>query len=289
MGYSRVSELAGSMAAGRLYTSHFRKNPPHTTVAGNWYDMSVASGYPRPNYYAASPLTAKTLEAADGIYHGENKSPQTKHVARWSLCSPTAGAIGGPVKLLDYLLYYPFVDGDAVGEDQNMINYEDNPAVPALPRYATGEGVYAMAVCVAPTIGGGSFTVNYVDGNGVARTSPVMDMSLAALNIATLATCTVGTVGAGGPFLQLGNEGIRRITRVNMISASGGLFTIVLVRPIATSTMREVSTAREVEFLTQIPGPPQVLDGAYLNMIIQPTASLSGGVITGHLDFPWSA
>ena len=289
MGFSRVSELAGSFAAGRQYTSHFRKNPPHTTVAGNWYDLSVASGFPRPNYYAASPLEAKTLDAADGIYHGENKSPQTKHIARWSLCSPTAGAIGGPVMLLDYLLYYPFIDGDAVGEDQNMTNFEDDATIPALPRYANGVGVYAMAVCVAPTVGGGSFTVNYVDSNNVEQVSPVMAMSTAALNIASLATCTVGSVGAGGPFLQLGNEGIKRITRVNMITASGGLFTIVLVYPLATSTMREASTAREIEFLTQQPGPPRVFDGAYLNMIIQPTATLASGVLTGHLDFPWSA
>jgi hypothetical protein len=289
VGYSRVSDLAGSVAAGRQYTSHFRKNPPHTTVAGNWYDLSVASGYPRPNYYAAAPLVAKTLDAADGIYHGENKAPKTKHLARWSLCSPTAGAVGGPVKLLDYLLYYPFIDGDAVGEDQNMTNFEDDAAVPALPRYADGVGVYAMAVCVAPTVGGGSFTVTYVDSNDVERTSPTMGMSVAALNIASLVTCEVATAGAGGPFLQLGNQGIKRIKRVNMLTASGGLFTIVLVAPLATSTMREVSTAREVEFLKQIPGPPQVFDGAYLNMIIQPTATLAGGVITGHLDFPWSA
>lgn len=289
MGYSRVSDLAASVADGRQYTSHFRKNPPHTTVAGNWYDLSVASGYPRPNYYAATPLTAKTLSADDGIYHGENKSPQTKHIARWSMCSPTAGFIGGPVKLLDYLLYYPFIDGDAVGEDQNMTNFEDNPLVPALPRYATGEGVYAMAVCVAPTVGGGSFTVNYVDSNNTAQVSPVMTMSVAVLNIASLVTCAVATAGVGGPFLQLGNAGIRRITRVNMLTASGGLFTIVLVRPLATSTMREASTEREIEFLTQLPGPPRVFDGAYLNMIIQPTATLAGGVMTGKLDFPWSA
>lgn len=288
MGYSRVSDFARSAPAGRQYTAHFRKNPPHTTVAGNWYDLSVASGYPRPNYYAAAPLTAKTLDGADGIYHGENKSPQTKHIARWSMCSPTAGAIGGPVKLLDYLLYYPFIDGDAVGEDQNMTNYEDNPVVPALPRYADGVGVYAMAVCVAPTIGGGSFTVNYVDASGNAQTSPVMSMSVAALNIASLVTCQLATAGVGGPFLKLGNNGIKRITRVNMISPSGGLFTIVLVRPLATSTMREVSTPREIEFLTQLPGPPRIYDGAYLNMIIQPTATLAGGVITGHMDFPWS-
>jgi hypothetical protein len=288
VGYSRVSDLARSVAAGRQYTSHFRKNPPHTTVAGNWYDLSVASGFPRPNYYAASPLTAKTLDAADGIYHGENKAPKTKHLARWSLCSPTAGAIGGPVKLLDYLLYYPFIDGDAVGEDQNMTNFEDDAAVPALPRYADGVGVYAMAVCVAPTVGGGSFTVTYVDSSDVERTSPTMGMSVAALNIASLVTCEVATAGAGGPFLRLGNQGIKRIKRVNMLTASGGLFTIVLVAPLATSTMREASTVREIEFLTQIPGPPRVFDGAYLNMIIQPTATLAGGVITGHLDFPWS-
>jgi len=288
VGFRTVGDYARAQDEGRVYTTHFRKNPPHTTVAGNWYDMSVASGYPRPNYYAAAPLIAEVLDGNAGIYHGTNKSPYTKHIARWSLCSPTAGFVGGPFRLLDYLLYYPFIDGDAVGEVQAMTNYEDDPLVPALPRYADGVGVYAMGVCVAPTLGGGSFTVTYVDENGETRVSPTITMSVAALNIASLIRSQVAAAGVGSWALPLGSHGVRRITDVTMLTASGGLFTIVLVKPLAISTLREASTVREVEFFTQLPGPPRVYDGAYLNMIVQPTATLAGGVVTGHIEFPWS-
>ena len=44
---------------------------------------------------------------------------------------------------LDYLLYYPFIDMDAAGEDQTMTNGV------TLPRFTDGAGVRMMAVAQA--------------------------------------------------------------------------------------------------------------------------------------------
>jgi hypothetical protein len=73
--------------------------------------------------------------------------------------------------LCDYLLFYPFVD-ESVTDEQIM----DNTAT--LPRYTDGDGVQMMAVVVAAQVGGGTFTVNYTNSDGVSgRTSKPMTLS----------------------------------------------------------------------------------------------------------------
>jgi hypothetical protein len=193
VGFRRVTDYATAPAQGREFVGHYRKNPPHTTVAGNWYDLSIAAGFPRPNYFAATPLESAVLDGKDGILYGyvsdrdvNNVAPASLHLARWHLASPTA-AFNGQHILLDYLLYYPFVDGDAVGEDQDLANSV------SLPRYASGENVSVMGVCQAPTVGGGAFTFNYVDSDDNTFTSPVISLGAAAMNIGSLIRCTPAT------------------------------------------------------------------------------------------------
>jgi hypothetical protein len=262
---------------------------PHVTAANNWYDLSIAGGFPRANYYASTPLTATRLAGEDGMFYGycgplsdTAIAPQTRHLARWTVCSPTADFVGAQV-MLDYLLYYPFIDCDAVGEDQNMTN------TVGLERYTDGQNVCAMGVCQAPTTGGGAFTFNYVDSNDVEQTSPVVSMGAAAKNIGSLVSSTAATANSYEWKLPIGGSGIKRITRVNVTNPGGGLMALVLVKPLASNVIREAGSAREVEFVTQYPGPPRIYDGAYLNMIVRPSGNLTGDVVTGQTDFYWSA
>lgn len=83
-----------------------------------------------------------------------------------ALATPTAGLVGA-YKLLDYVAYYPFVDGDSTNK-QAM----DNAVT--LPRYTNGDGVLAMMVATAPTTGAGVFTYSYVDSDGNPQTSPTI-------------------------------------------------------------------------------------------------------------------
>lgn len=283
MGFASVAEYAAAIDSGHAHFCSLRKIPSQASTAGWWADLSMAAGNPPPNYYASSPLIAGTLEGFRGIFHGADKAPGEMFLTEMGLVTPTAGLIGRYM-LLDYLLYYPFIDGDSADE-QDLDN-----TVP-LPRYADGDGVRVMAVAVAPSTGTGKFTFDYINQAGDAKTSPVQVCSTTAANIATLITTQQAVAGApGGPFLLLadGDTGVRSITAVTMSVLNGGLFALVLVRPLADFVLREANTMTELPFVSARAGLPRVLDGAYLNLIVQCSASIAAGTLTGYAKFAWS-
>jgi hypothetical protein len=282
-GFSSVSALAQAYDAGRTHFCSFRKVPSQASVALNWVDLSMAAGNPLPNYYAASPLVADTLDGMKGMFHGADKSPASMHLTDFGIMTPTANCVGR-VTLMDYLLYYPFVDGDSADE-QPMDN-----AV-SLPRYANGVGVQVMAVAVAPTAGGGTFTFNYRDHNGDLQTSPLVYCNTTACGIATIATSEQAQNAGGRPFLPLasGSQGVRSIESVTFLSPSGGLLSLVMVMPLWSTAIREINTMQETNFVSTRPGCPRIYDGAYLNMIANPAGSVAAGIFTGYAKFAWSA
>ena len=281
-GFLNVAQYAAAEAAGRAHFCSLRKVPSQASVSGNWCDLSMAAGNPKPQYYASAPLEAATLDGFEGIFHGDAKSPASKHLAALGLVTPTA-ALVARFMLLDYLLYYPFIDGDSLDEQPL-----DNTVT--LPRYAGGDGVMAMAVASAPTTGGGTFTFNYTDHAGDARTSPAIACNATAANIATLVTSEQAQTAGGLPFLPLasGSSGIRSIQSVTFSVASGGLLALVLVKPLLTFATREGNTLNEIECVRMRPGAPQVLDGAYLNLICNPAGSVAAGILAGYARFAWS-
>lgn len=242
----------------------------------------MAAGNPKPQYYASTPLKFATLDGFDGIFHGDAKAPGTKHLTHLGLMTPTAGLVG-LYRLLDYVGFYPFIDGDSLDE-QSMDN------IVTLPRYTDGDGLMVMAVASAPTAGAGTFTFNYVNQAGAARTSPEIKCNVTAANIATLVTSEQAQVSGGRSFLPLqgGDTGVRSITSVTFSVASGGLVALVLVKPLATLAIREVSTMAEREFVTQLPGAPTIEDGAYLGLIVNCAASIAAGQLAGYAKFAWS-
>lgn len=360
-GFRNIRSYADCTLAGRTHTGHFRKVPSQTTVAGNWYDVSMAAGNPLPNYYASPPLVASVLDGFRGIWAGDevetdrattaslggnisgttftdtahgtglwevgmvltgtNVTPGTtitafgtgtgqnsggtyivspsqtvtaqtisgsiasgrsKHLRELMLVTPTAGLVG-QYMLLDYLLYYPFVDCDDL-DTQAMAN------TTTLPRYTDGEGVMVMAVNVAPTVGGGVFTFDYIDQDGNAKTSPAQGCGTTAANIGTLCTSQQAVANAVGPFLKLadGTTGVRSITSVTFTVANGGLIALVLVKPLLNSGIREVSTPKEVEMIREKMALPRIYDGAYLNLIMSCAATVAAGLLVGRASFTWS-
>lgn len=278
-----VAVVGDAFTAGRSHWAGFRKVPSQASAAGQWVDFSMAAGNPKPQYYAATPLASAVLDGFDGIFHGDAKSPSSKHLTRWGLMTPTAALVGQYV-LADYLLFYPFVDGDS-------LDYQATTTGVPLPRYTDGDGVRVMAVVSAPTTGGGRFTFDYVNHAGDARTSPVISCNVAATNIATLLTSEPGTVAGGQFLLPLtgGCRGVRSITGVQMLAPSGGLFALVLVKPLHQMAVREINTAVESDLLITKPGAPEILDGAYLSTIGQCAGSVAAGTLVGNATFIWSA
>jgi hypothetical protein len=242
----------------------------------------MAAGNPLPNYYATEPLTAATLTGKRGLFHGDDKSPAQKHLLKWGLATQTAGLVGKYV-LADYLLYYPFIDGDSTD-----LQSTDNTVT--LPRYTTGEGVRIMLVCVAPTTGGGTCVINYTDSLGVAQVTPTISLNTTAANIATIATSQQAVASGGLPYAQLasGSTGVRSVDGITMLTPSGGLLSAVLVRPLAESMIYEINTANEVEFVAKQFGCPRIFDGAYLGMYSNCAGSVAAGVLVGWLDFFWN-
>ena len=176
MGFANVGALVDAELAGQVNRFSFRKVPAVVTGQGTWYDYSMAPGNPSPQYYAATPLTAQTLSrsADGGLQHGGNVSPATKYLRRISMSCVTAGGAVQRMYLLDYLLFYPFVDM-GTPDAQAMVNTQ------VLTRYTDGEGVQMMAVLVAPHgLVGDSFFVTYTNQDGTAgRVTPLHTMSTA--------------------------------------------------------------------------------------------------------------
>lgn len=282
MGFRNIRAYVEAFENGQSHFCSFRKVPSQASTAGWWVDLSMAAGNPVPNYYASAPLVAATLDGFRGMFHGDVKSPATKHLTEWGLITPTAAMVG-QYMLLDYLLYYPFADGDDTDAQPT-----DNTVT--LPRYATGDGVQVMAVAVAPTTGSGTFTFDYLNQNGVAKTSPVQGCSTTSAFISNLVTSQQAVANMNGPFLKLdnGDTGVRAITSVQNIVPNGGLTSLVLVKPLADHAIREINTAAEIEYVTMRAGPPRIYDGAYLNMIMNCAGSVAAGQLTGHARFAWN-
>ena len=148
-GFANVQALGDALLAGQSTYATWRKSPSQASTAGVWFDLSMSPGNPAPQYYAASPLVAKTLtQSGDGgLFHGGAVSPASKHLSRVTALTSTATALPMPMILCDYLLFYPFVDEGSTDE-QLMDN------TTTLPRYTDGEGVQVMAVSVAGRTGG---------------------------------------------------------------------------------------------------------------------------------------
>lgn len=299
-GFRTVRAWAESEADGRSWLSFFRKVPPSTaTIAGQWFDYSTASGVPVPNYYASTPLVAATLDADEGIYVPEQNA--TRWLKQAIVMSAAASVTGTtnqnqPLMLLDYLLYYPFLDLDAAGEEQVL----DNTVT--LPHYTDGVGVRAMLVAQAPTVGGGTFTMKYIGDDDVEYTTPTLYCAAAQPSGALV----LGVQAAAGiaPFVPLnaGVRGVKSIVSLTMGVANGGLAAIVLVKPMEMSYAREecrrptssptesYGDAVEIERVRMRAGSVEMKAGAFLGWIGMGVAgSLASAPLVGMIESFWSA
>lgn len=274
--------LAEAHTDGKTIFTPFRKLPAIATTAGVWFDLSLAPGTPKPNYYTGAELTATTLSGNNGIYHGQAVAPENKFLAE--LCVSTVAAALAPSTfwLCDYLLFYPLVD-----MDNTDVQELDNTVT--LPRYATGDGVQAFLVATNPYIGGASYTINYTNSDGVAGRVSQTATCNTATTIATLVSG--GSVGASrfAPFipLQSGDKGIRSVQSVTFGAPNGGLAALVLCKPLANNYVREITAPNEKCYPINSAAPPVIQDGAYLNFLILPNGSFAGQIVTGHITTAW--
>lgn len=267
------------VTGGQAHSATFRKTTAVVTTAGVWFDGSMASGHPVTNFYASTPLAAATLLAREGIQHGSNQSPSQKYLKRvTAMCSVAR------VNLLfmDNLLYYPFIDGDSTDEQTF-----DNTVT--LPRYTSGTNVKAYVVAQGTYTGGAKFYINYTNQNGVAGRISQTCKSNVSTTVGTLISSGVadGTFGWNIPLMN-GDTGIRSVQSFTFVTTNGGIFALVLARELGALTIREADVPAEKDFLLDTGlSMPEINDGAFLNYLILPSASIAAAPIYGSIQTVW--
>lgn len=298
-GFRSIAEYVAADDLGRWNISQFRKVVASAvTPTSGWVDYSYFAGLPTANFYASAPLVAAVLEASKGIYV-PSVAPMKQFIKSLTVMSGAASATTTTnqrqaLMLCDYLMYYPFIDTDAIGEEQIM----ENPIT--LPRYESGL-VMAVAQSAASTVG--QFTMNYTNQDGTP-------------NRVSQNTFTLGTLSGGGqiastglssagfhPFvaLQLGDTGVRSIESVTFTAPGGGLMAMVIVKPLlrhvvtqecrrtTSSVFDSFGAADEVLSIIHGQQMNQIMDGAVLNFMAQGFAgSLASSQFVGLLETVWS-
>lgn len=246
--------------------------PAHAT-AGYFIDLNQSSGVPKYNPFAGSALTATPLVGAGnlGVFLGSFETGKTKHLLSWQVTQLTA-ANGPPdyVHLLDYLNFYPLIDTD--DPDQQIM---DN-TVP-LPRYSYGRIVLIVTAPLAVTA---PITVTYTNESGVTgRTATANLIPGLAIGVCATAIGTAGGAGQATPYFPLasGDLGVSAIESVQMAGSAGGFICAAIVKPLAAMPVYETAVPSEIQFSIFGERPPEVLEGACLNFIIQ-----RGGTVAGN-------
>lgn len=281
--FNTISQLA--TASESLLHTTFRKLPIAAPASGTWFDLSMAAGYPIPNYYASIPLESKYMSYSrqKGIFHGHGNY-NDKRLFESMVMGTNTQWRNTPMIMLDYLMYYPFID-----EGDSEVQFMDN--VESLPRYVDGKGVRMMAVSLGSRSGGQTLQITYTNQDGVSgRVTPlIMGNNTSAVNGSLMNTSGTLTIQGSSPFLPLqdGDTGVRSVQSVRMISGvDTGIFALVLVKPLATTCFYDAST---VSYKNHVSDsglvPPKIENDAYINFIIVSNGVFSGQTLSGYLNF----
>lgn len=276
-----IKELVDAELDGKERRYTWRKTPSQVTTAGLWFDLSMSPGRPVPKYwFDAPPAIAKQISysADGGLEHGGGVSPSEKYLRLTTGIATVATALPLTMVLCDYLLYYPSID-DSVLDEQVL----DNTVT--LPRYTDGDGVQVIAVSVAGRTGGARFYFTYTNSEGVSgRTSQTVYQNSAAA-LGTLQGNGQNTNVASTAFigLQDGDSGVRSIDSVFMLDADVGLMTLILVKPLGTSVIREITAPVEKDYFLEAGLIPRIYDDAYLSFLCLPQGTLAATALMGDI------
>lgn len=299
MGFANVSEWASCMDAGRFHITTFRKQVASAaTVANDFVDYTYFAGNPVANFYASAPLEAAHIETNKGIHLRDvGDSQYIKDFCVMTVASSATGTSNQNQRLLlsDYLMYYPFVDTDVIGEQQDMVQ------TVTLPRYATEGGqIMCVAQSAASTVG--TFTLSYTNQDGVPGRTTQVTYTKAVSGGGAIVTSNTNSVAGSLPFvgLQAGDKSVLSVESCTFSAPGGGLMAIVIVQPImhtkATQECRRTTTgnlesygaATHMEALIHMP-INEVKRGAVLGVIgLGNAGSLASSILTGVLTTQWS-
>ena len=285
MALSNAKDIVDAHLNGFQFQNTWRKQSISGTPSslGTWCDFSMVSGYPSPQYYAATPLTSVILKQSTdgGILHGQPVSPKKKYLRR--VLFMNAGTAQAQFLMCDYLMFYSFLD-ESTTDIQTLINSQP------LERYADGDGVKIMAVTVGARTGGQTFRLTYTNSSGVSgRTTPLCRYTTTGNAYSSIANSGAGA-NVSAPFIALqdGDTGVRSVETFEMVSGTDvGLTALVLVKPIALFQIVEQTAPSEVDYLKDFGAMPEIKDDAYLGTIVQSATNMGSQTVHGLNTFIW--
>ena len=300
MSFNGVKEWAQCFDAGRFHVTAFRKQVASAATAANdFVDYTYFAGNPVANFYASAPLEAALVETNKGIFLRDvGKSQFIKDFCTMSAAASATNATNQNQRLTlcDYLMYYPFIDTDAVGAQQDMVQTVSLPS-----RYPNGGQIMCVAQSASSTVG--TFTLSYTNQDGVAGRTSQVTYTKAVAGGGILVSSPTNSVAGSLPFvnLQAGDTGVRSVESCTFSAAGGGLMAIVIVKPLfhslntqecrrtTTGNLESYGAATHLEsFIHQ--QTPEVKQGAVLGVVgLGNAGSLAYSILTGVLTTQWSA
>lgn len=297
-GFRNLRAWAGAEDLGQFHITSFRKAVSSAaTTTSAWIDYSYFPGSPVANFYASSPLEAAELETSRGIYV-PTVAPATQWLRNLKLMSAASSGTSTTngrqqIVLADILLYYPFIDTDAVGEQQDMVN------TATIPRYTSGR-VIAVGQSASSTLG--QFTFSYTNQDGVAGRTSQNHFTFVVAGGGQVVASSVQSAASYHPYLalQAGDSGVKSIESVTFTAGGGGLMALVIVQPllecfVTQESRRTTSGNLETygacnEFASVIHHRPrQIKDGAVINLFAAGHAgSLASSILAGVLETTWN-
>lgn len=286
--FNWIKQIVDSELEWRVRNYKWRKTPSQVTTAWIWFDLANASWMPpAKQWFDAEPLKATPVaQSTDkGIYHWPNVSPSQKHIRKSLTWCNSAIPLPMAMQLCDYLLYYPTIDDSETA-------YQEMDNTNTLPRYETGEGVQMMAITTGARTWWQTFTVTYTNSQWVSwRTSQISQQNTSSiLGTITTSTRIATNLSSGWPFigLQSWDTWVRSVEWVQMNGVDTGFMTIVLVKPLIETFVREITAPVEIDHLLHTSQLPRVYDDAFLWYLCLPNGSVAGTVIEWQVKFIWN-
>ena len=280
-----LSAINQAFDDGRWHLQRVFKNAG-TAYALQWGDATFSSGQPGYDAHVGAPgvFTPSVAAGNDAIWFPGIAPSQERRLVNVTLRDAQATYNGpGSSVIFDLLGYYPLIDGDSTDE-QVLGNAVE------LPRYSSGDGVFAVLVNhVAPAAQNGIAVVNATDsaGNTVVSTVgvPLNGINLVCSGVQASASADVGplSMSIGCP------RGVRRINSIQFTTPPGGLHAIYLIRPLMTLVHGDNRIAVEKEAISHnAMNCPRIYDGAWLGWFNRIGSGTARTVSWwGHFTFIW--
>lgn len=258
----------------------YQKSTAGLAGAGAWSCLGNAAGSIPASTYGAADLTFTATDdtwSEGTLYHGGNKSPDTKHFI--SAGASAFNATGAPWILMcvDQVGYVKLSTTNVSTIGAKVVTMTPIGSSGAtVDRYPNGEGL-RMYMSASGALGANAPTciINYLDTGGAAGATTTFTSTASATTGSIINTGAA--VNKYGPFIPLaaGDTGVSNIVNVTWAGTAHASGTVILhlVKPLFTIPLPANGIHTMLDFVNSIPSLRKIPDGANLRFILFNTAA----------------